>query len=167
VIADEDTCMVDFARYFMSFTQEESCGKCVPCRVGTKAMLDTLKRICAGEGKLEDIDYLEELGKHIKEASLCGLGQTAPNPVLSTIRYFREEYEAHILDKTCPAKVCKALITYRVDESRCTGCTACLRSCPANAIYGELKEAHFIDEDLCIRCGMCMSTCRFNAIEVV
>jgi NADH:ubiquinone oxidoreductase subunit F (NADH-binding)/(2Fe-2S) ferredoxin/Pyruvate/2-oxoacid:ferredoxin oxidoreductase delta subunit len=167
VIADEDTCMVDFARYFMSFTQEESCGKCVPCRVGTKAMLDTLERICAGEGTLEDIDYLEELGNHIKEASLCGLGQTAPNPVLSTIRYFREEYEAHILDKTCPAKVCKALITYHVDESRCTGCTACLRACPAHAIYGELKEAHFIDEDLCIRCGMCMSTCRFDAIEVV
>ncbi len=166
VVADEDTCMVDFAAYFMRFTQEESCGKCVPCRVGTKAMLVTLERICAGEGRPGDVDYLIELGEEIKRSSLCGLGQTAPNPVLSTIRYFRDEYEAHIVDKTCPAKVCKGLITYSVIDENCTGCMVCLRNCPEGAIQGEKKEVHVIDADLCTRCGMCMSVCKFDAILV-
>jgi len=166
VVADEDTCMVDFAAYFMRFTQEESCGKCVPCRVGTKAMLETLERICAGDGRPGDVDYLIELGEEIKRSSLCGLGQTAPNPVLSTIRYFRDEYEAHIVDKTCPARVCKGLITYSVIDENCTGCMVCLRNCPEGAIQGEKKEIHVIDADLCTRCGMCMSVCKFDAILV-
>jgi len=166
VVADEDTCMVDFAAYFMRFTQEESCGKCVPCRVGTKVMLETLERICAGEGRPGDVDYLIELGEEIKRSSLCGLGQTAPNPVLSTIRYFRDEYEAHIVDKTCPARVCKGLITYSVIDENCTGCMVCLRNCPEGAIQGEKKEIHVIDADLCTRCGMCMSVCKFDAILV-
>jgi len=166
VVADEDTCMVDFAAYFMRFTQEESCGKCVPCRVGTKAMLETLERICAGDGRPGDIEYLIELGEEIKRSSLCGLGQTAPNPVLSTIRYFRDEYEAHIADHTCAAKVCKGLITYSVIDENCTGCMVCLRNCPEGAIQGEKKEVHAIDADLCTRCGMCMSVCKFDAILV-
>jgi NADH-quinone oxidoreductase subunit F len=166
VVADEDVCMVDFARYFMSFTQEESCGKCVPCRVGTKAMLATLERICAGEGKPGDIEYLVELGEEIKKASLCGLGQTAPNPVLSTVRYFREEYEAHIRDHTCPSKVCKGLITYSVVQEKCTGCMVCLRNCAAEAIRGEKNKPHFIDAEICTRCGMCASVCKFDAILV-
>ncbi len=166
VVADEDTCMVDFAAYFMRFTQEESCGKCVPCRVGTKAMLETLERICAGDGRPGDVDYLIELGEEIKRSSLCGLGQTAPNPVLSTIRYFRDEYEAHIVDKTCPAKVCKGLITYSVIDENCTGCMVCLRNCPEGAIQGEKKEVHIIDPAICTRCGMCMSVCKFDAILV-
>jgi NADH-quinone oxidoreductase subunit F len=166
VIADEDVCMVDFARYFMTFTQEESCGKCVPCRVGTKAMLSTLERICNGEGKLGDVEYLIELGEEIKRASLCGLGQTAPNPVLSTIRYFREEYDAHIIDKTCTSKVCKGLITYSVIPENCTGCMVCLRNCPENAISGEKQKPHQIDVNLCTRCGMCKSVCKFDAIMV-
>ncbi len=166
VVADEDTCMVDFAAYFMRFTQEESCGKCVPCRVGTKAMLETLERICAGNGRPGDVDYLIELGEELKQSSLCGLGQTAPNPVLSTIRYFRNEYEAHIVDHYCPARVCKGLITYSVIEENCTGCMVCLRNCPEGAIQGEKKEVHIIDADLCSRCGMCMSVCKFDAILV-
>ncbi len=166
VIADEDVCMVDFARYFMTFTQEESCGKCVPCRVGTKAMLSTLERICNGEGKPGDVEYLIELGEEIKRASLCGLGQTAPNPVLSTIRYFREEYESHIFDKTCTSKVCKGLITYSVIPENCTGCMVCLRNCPENAISGEKQKPHQIDVNLCTRCGMCKSVCKFDAIMV-
>lgn len=166
VVADEDTCMVDFARYFMQFTQEESCGKCVPCRIGTKAMLETLERICAGEGQLGDIDYLLELGEEVKRSSLCGLGQTAPNPVLSTIQYFRDEYEAHIVDKACPAKVCKGLITYSVIAENCTGCMVCLRNCPSDAITGAKQEVHVIDAGLCTRCGMCMSVCKFDAILV-
>lgn len=166
VIADEYVCMVDFARYFMTFTQEESCGKCVPCRVGTKAMLSTLERICNGEGKPGDVEYLIELGEEIKRASLCGLGQTAPNPVLSTIRYFRQEYEAHIIDETCPSKVCKGLITYSVIPENCTGCMVCLRDCPENAISGEKQKPHQIDVNLCTRCGMCKSVCKFDAIMV-
>jgi NADH:ubiquinone oxidoreductase subunit F (NADH-binding)/(2Fe-2S) ferredoxin/Pyruvate/2-oxoacid:ferredoxin oxidoreductase delta subunit len=166
VIADEDTCMVDFARFFMQFTQEESCGKCVPCRVGTKAMLETLERICAGEGRPGDVDYLIELGTEIKRSSLCGLGQTAPNPVLSTIRYFRDEYEAHIIDKTCPAKVCKGLITYSVIPENCTGCMVCLRNCPTEAISGGKQEVHVIDVEKCTRCGTCYSLCQFDAILI-
>jgi NADH-quinone oxidoreductase subunit F len=166
VVADEDTCMVDFARYFMAFTQEESCGKCVPCRVGTRAMLATLERICAGMGQPGDIDYLLELGEEIKRSSLCGLGQTAPNPVLSTIRYFRDEYEAHIWDHTCPSKICKGLITYSITPEDCTGCMVCLRNCPTGAISGEKKEVHVIDVNTCNRCGTCVSLCKFDAILV-
>ncbi len=166
VVADEGTCMVDFARYFMAFTQEESCGKCAPCRLGTKAMLTVLERICAGKGRPGDVEYLLRLGETVKRSSLCGLGQTAPNPVLSTIRYFRDEYEAHIRDKTCPAQVCKGLITYLVIPERCTGCMVCLRNCPGNAIAGEKKQVHVIDANLCTRCGMCMSVCKFEAIMV-
>ncbi len=166
VVADEDTCMVDFARYFMMFTQEESCGKCVPCRVGTKAMLSTLERICAGHGQPGDVDYLLELGQEIKRSSLCGLGQTAPNPVLSTIRYFRDEYEAHISEKRCPAKVCKGLITYSIIPQKCTGCMVCLRNCAVNAITGAKQRIHTIDVSRCTRCGMCRSVCKFDAILV-
>ena len=166
VVADEGTCMVDFARYFMAFTQEESCGKCVPCRVGTKSMLTVLERICQGRGQPGDVEYLERLGQEVKRASLCGLGQTAPNPVLSTIRYFRDEYAAHIRDKTCPAKVCKGLITYSVIPERCTGCMVCLRNCPGEAITGDKKQVHVIDAGLCTRCGMCMSVCKFDAVVV-
>jgi NADH:ubiquinone oxidoreductase subunit F (NADH-binding)/Pyruvate/2-oxoacid:ferredoxin oxidoreductase delta subunit len=166
VVADEDTCMVDFARYFMMFTQEESCGKCVPCRVGTKAMLSTLERICAGHGQPGDVDYLLELGQEIRRSSLCGLGQTAPNPVLSTIRYFRDEYEAHIFDKKCPAKVCKGMITYSIIPEKCTGCMVCLRNCATQAISGAKQQVHRIDAGLCTRCGMCRSVCKFDAILV-
>ena len=166
VVADEDTCMVDFARYFMTFTQQESCGKCVPCRIGTKAMLETLTKICDGDGEPGDLEYLDELGAHIKQSSLCALGQTAPNPVLSTIRYFRDEYEAHILEKRCPAKVCKALITYRIDAEKCTGCMVCLRNCTSNAIQGEKQKVHVIDTEKCIRCGVCMNMCKFDAVLV-
>lgn len=166
VVADEDTCMVDFARYFMTFTQQESCGKCVPCRVGTKAMLDTLTRICNGEGQPGDLDYLEELGAHIRASSLCALGQTSPNPVLSTLRYFREEYEAHIYDEHCPARVCKPLITYRIDAERCTGCMVCLRNCSGGAIQGEKGQPHSIDPERCTRCGVCRNLCKFDAVLV-
>ena len=166
VVADEETCMVDFARYFMTFTQEESCGKCVPCRIGTNAMLHTLEKICAGDGEPGDIDYLIELGEHIKASSLCGLGQTAPNPVLSTIRYFRDEYDAHIYEKRCPAKVCKGLITYSVDPENCTGCMVCLRNCSSEAISGAKKELHYINDELCSRCGICLNLCKFDAIIV-
>ncbi|TLN16195.1 NADH-quinone oxidoreductase subunit F, partial [bacterium] len=166
VVADEDTCMVDFARYFMTFTQQESCGKCIPCRVGTKAMLETLTRICNGEGQPGDLDYLEELGAHIRASSLCALGQTSPNPVLSTLRYFRDEYEAHIYEKRCPAKVCKPLITYRIDAERCTGCMVCLRNCSGGAIQGEKGQPHSIDPQRCTRCGVCRNLCKFEAVLV-
>lgn len=166
VVADEDTCMVDFARYFMSFIQQESCGKCVPCRIGTKAMLSTLERICAGEGHPADIDYLLELAETIHTSSLCGLGQTAPNPALSTIRYFRDEYEAHIFERKCPAHVCKGLISYSIIPELCPGCMVCLRNCPAGAITGAKKQVHWINPDKCTRCGMCKSICNFSAIAV-
>jgi len=166
VVADEDTCMVDFARYFMTFTQQESCGKCVPCRLGTKAMLATLERICDGKGQPGDVEYLLELGEHVKNSSLCGLGQTAPNPVLSTIRYFRDEYRAHIFDKTCLAKVCKGLINYTIIPEKCTGCLVCLRNCTSNAITGAKQEVHVIDPNLCTRCGVCINLCKFDAILV-
>ncbi|KPL22320.1 MAG: NADH dehydrogenase [Anaerolineae bacterium SM23_84] len=166
VVCDEDTCMVDLARYFLNFTQEESCGKCVPCRVGTRAMLETLERICAGQGRDGDIEYLIELGEEVKRSSLCALGGTAPNPVLTTIRYFREEYEAHIYERRCPAKVCKGLITYHVVAELCTGCMICARNCPAGAVYGEKGQPHVIDLSLCTRCGLCKSLCNFDAIVV-
>jgi NADH-quinone oxidoreductase subunit F len=166
VVTDEDTCMVDFARYFMTFIQQESCGKCVPCRLGTKAMLATLERICGGKGQPGDVEYLLELGEDIARSSLCALGQTAPNSVLSTIRYFRDEYDAHIFDKTCPAKVCKGLITYEIVPENCNGCMVCLRNCTTNAISGAKREVHTIDTELCSRCGICMSVCKFDAVVV-
>ncbi|MGB3906381.1 MAG: NADH-quinone oxidoreductase subunit NuoF [Anaerolineae bacterium] len=166
VICDEDTCMVEFARFFMNFVQEESCGKCVPCRLGTKAMMEVLTRITEGNGQDGDIEYLLELGEQINESSLCGLGQTAPNPVLSTIRYFRDEYEAHVKDRSCPAHVCKALIQYSIDGEECTGCGLCLRTCLAEAISGAKKEVHIIDQEKCIKCGSCHEVCRFDAVLV-
>jgi len=166
VVADEDTCIVDFARYFMSFTQQESCGKCVPCRIGTRAMLATLERICAGQGEPGDLEYLQEMGEHVKRSSLCGLGQTSPNPVLSTIRYFRDEYEAHIHEKRCPSHVCKALITYTINPEKCNGCTVCAKNCTSSAIVGVRGEPYVIQEEMCTRCGVCFSLCHFDAIRV-
>ncbi len=164
VIMDEDTCMVDVARYFLTFSQNESCGKCTPCREGTTRMLEILNRITSGKGKVDDIDTLERLSHVMKTTSLCGLGQTAPNPVLSTLRYFRDEYIAHIHDNTCAAGVCKDLISYHIDEENCIGCTACARVCPADAIAGNKKEIHVIDQDICIKCGACYETCNFEAV---
>jgi NADH-quinone oxidoreductase subunit F len=166
IVMDEDTCMVDVARYFLDFLTDESCGKCVPCREGTQQMLKILTGITKGEGRESDIELLEELSEVAKEASLCALGKSAPNPFLSTLRYFRDEYEAHIRDKTCPAKVCKGLITYLVIPEKCTGCMVCLRNCPGEAITGGKKQIHVIDPALCTRCGMCMSVCKFDAITV-
>ncbi len=166
VVMDEDTCMVDIARFFREFAQEESCGKCVPCRVGTRRMLDLLNDICEGRGKPGDIEKLETLGKLTSAGALCGLGKGAPNPVLSTIEHFRDEYEAHIYEKKCPAKVCRALISYKVDPDVCIGCTRCARNCPVDAISGKPKAAHSIDPDVCVRCGICQQVCPVNAISV-
>jgi NADH:ubiquinone oxidoreductase subunit F (NADH-binding)/Pyruvate/2-oxoacid:ferredoxin oxidoreductase delta subunit len=166
IVVDERTCMVDFARFFMEFIQDESCGKCVPCRIGTKRMLEILINICEGRGKPEDIGVLEDLAYSIKDTALCGLGQTAPNPVLTTLKYFKNEYVAHIEEKQCPAKVCKSMIGYWILPDECTGCGACLRACPVEAITGERKQPHLIDQETCIRCGMCHSSCRFDAIEI-
>ncbi len=167
VVADEDTCMVDLARYFMNFVQEESCGKCTPCRLGTKAMLDTLTRITQGLGRAGDIEYLQEVADAVKAASLCGLGQTAPNPVLTSLRYFRDEYEEHIDGKRCRALVCKGLIQYEIVPELCTGCLVCLRNCTSNAISGEKQKPHFIHAELCSKCGVCKALCKFNAVKVV
>jgi NADH-quinone oxidoreductase subunit F len=164
IVLDEDNCMVNMAQYFVQFTQEESCGKCVPCRVGTKRLLETLDRITKGQGREGDIEHLEKLSHGIRNMSLCGLGQTAPNPVLSTIKYFREEYEAHIRDKKCPSKVCKALLIYSINEKLCTACGACLRACPAGAITGEKKVPHKIDQAKCIKCGSCFDVCKFKSV---
>ena len=166
VIMDEDTCMVDIARFFMEFTQDESCGKCVPCRVGTRRMLEVLNNICAGKGKPGDIETLETLAKQITVGSLCGLGQGAPNPVLSTLEHFRDEYEAHIYEKRCPAKVCKALIEYKIEAEACIGCTRCARNCPVNAIAGKAKQVHIIDSEICVRCGICAQVCPVNAVKI-
>ena len=164
IVMDEDSCMVDIARFFLEFTVDESCGKCTPCRVGTKRMLELLDKIIEGNGTLEDIDKLEELANYIKSASLCGLGQTAPNPVLSTLRYFRDEYIAHVVDKKCPAGVCKNLMQYKIVEDKCKGCTLCARKCPVGAISGTVKNPHVIDPAKCIKCGVCISSCKFGAI---
>ena len=164
IVLDEDNCMVNMAQYFIHFTQEESCGKCVPCRVGTKRLKEILDRITKGQGRPDDIERLEKLSAGIRNTSLCGLGQTAPNPILSTIKYFREEYEAHIRDKKCPAKVCKALLTYSIDEKLCKACGACLKACPTSAITGEKKVPHKIDPAKCIRCGSCFDVCKFKSV---
>lgn len=169
VIMNESTCMVDVARYFLSFTEEESCGQCVPCRLGTKQLLEILTDICNGKGKKEDLDILYELSNSIHAGSVCGLGQSAANPVLSTLKNFKEEYEAHIFEKRCPAKACKSMISYVISEDKCKGCTICAKSCPVNAITGEKKEAHIIDQSLCIQCGICIEKCpkKFRAVECV
>lgn len=166
IVMDEDNCMVDIAKFFLEFTVEESCGKCVPCRIGTKRLLEILEKITMGKATMEDLDKMEELCHHIQENSLCGLGQTAPNPVLSTYHYFKDEYIAHVKERRCPAGVCKNLITYEIDEEACTGCTACARRCPVDAISGNVKEAHHIDQSLCIKCGQCLEACRFHAVNV-
>ena len=166
VVMDETTCMVSMAQFFLDFTAKESCGKCIHCRIGTKRMLEILNRIVKGEGREGDIELLEELCYSIKDGALCGLGQTAPNPVLTTIKYFRNEYEAHINDKKCPAKSCPDLLEYKIDADKCRGCTLCAKKCPANAISGEVKSAHRIAPDKCIKCGSCVSVCRFGAVNV-
>ena len=166
IVMDEDDCMVDIAKFFLEFTVEESCGKCVPCRIGTKRLYELLEKITSGNGVPEDLDRLVTLSEYIKQNSLCGLGQTAPNPVLSTLRYFRDEYEAHVNQKQCPAGVCTDLLQYEIIEDKCIGCTACARVCPADAISGKVKEPHVIDKDKCIKCGACIEKCRFSAIIV-
>ena len=165
IVMDEDTCMVDLAKFFLEFTVDESCGKCAPCRIGTVRLHEILEKITSGNGEMEDLDKLEELANFIKSASLCGLGQTAPNPVLSTLRFFRDEYIAHIVDKRCPAGVCKKLLSYEIDPAKCKGCTLCARTCPVGAIAGKVKEAHVIDKAKCIKCGACMEKCKFGAIS--
>lgn len=166
VVMDESTCMIDLAKFFLRFTQDESCGKCTFCRIGTKRMLEILERITDGKGEAQDIERLETLADQIKNNSLCGLGQTAPNPVLTTLKYFRQEYEAHIFHKKCPAKVCKPLLHYTIHPANCTGCTVCAKKCPTNAIDGERKGLHIINQEFCIQCGECYTVCRFDAVVV-
>lgn len=164
IVMDEDNCMVDIAKFFLEFTVDESCGKCVPCRIGTKRLYEILDKITKGNGTLEDLDKLEELCHHIKGSALCGLGQTAPNPVLSTLHYFRDEYIAHVVDKRCPSGVCKDLLRFEINTDKCIGCTACARKCPTGAISGEVKKPHHIDQSKCIKCGVCMDVCKFSAV---
>ncbi|MCL1901217.1 MAG: 4Fe-4S binding protein, partial [Firmicutes bacterium] len=164
IVMDEDNCMVDIARYFLDFTVEESCGKCTPCRIGNKRLLEILDKITDGRGTEEDIQKLEELSAYIKDNSLCGLGQTSPNPVLSSIRHFKEEYLTHVKEKRCPSGVCKKLTRYTILKDKCTGCTRCARVCPTNCISGKVKETHVIDQSRCIKCGACYESCKFDAI---
>ncbi len=166
IVMDEDNCMVDIAKFFLEFTVDESCGKCPPCRIGTKRMYEILDRITKGQGEEDDIEKLETLAKNIKDSALCGLGQTAPNPILSTLKYFRDEYEAHIYEKRCPSGVCKALMRYIIDEAKCKGCSLCAKKCPVNAISGELKKPYSIDQSKCIKCGACKEACKFGAISI-
>lgn len=165
IVMDEDDCMVDIAKFFITFSQAESCGKCTPCREGTKRMLEILQRITSGRAEPDDLEYLERLAKLVKKASLCGLGRAAPNPVLSTLEHFRDEYEAHVYDKKCPAKKCTALVTYEIDPEKCVGCTACARNCPVSCIEGEPKQLHVIDQKRCIKCGRCYEVCKFDAVR--
>jgi len=165
IVLDEDSCMVDVAKFFLEFTMSESCGKCTPCREGTLRMYEILERITRGEARHDDLDNLERLANLIKKTALCGLGQTAPNPVLSTLKHFKDEYEVHVRDRRCPAKVCKKLIVYEIDKEKCIGCTACARVCPVSCISGKPKMVHEIDKDKCIRCGQCWTTCKFDAIR--
>lgn len=167
IVMDEDNCMVDIAKFFLEFTVDESCGKCAPCRIGTKRLLEILTKITQGKGTMEDIDKMEELCYSIKSSALCGLGQTAPNPVLSTLKYFRHEYETHVKEKRCPAHVCKALSQYKINSDKCKGCSLCSRQCPAGAISGQIKSPFVIDQEKCIKCSACQSACKFNAIEKI
>lgn len=164
IILDEDTCMVDISKFYLEFTADESCGKCTPCRIGTKRLLQLLTKITEGKGEMEDLVKIEELANHMKQSSLCALGQSAPNPVLSTMRYFKDEYVAHIRKKTCPAGVCKALLSYYIDPDKCKGCTLCARNCPVKAISGSIKTPHIIDKTKCVKCGLCIANCKFNAV---
>jgi NADH:ubiquinone oxidoreductase subunit F (NADH-binding) len=165
IVMDRDTCVVDLAHYFLEFIQKESCGKCVPCRIGTRHLVEILERITKGEGQEDDLDTLERLAKTISQGSLCGLGQSAPNPVMTSLRSFRDEYEQHIQQGYCPAGVCRDLYQYVISQDACTGCRACVRVCPVDAIEGKLHEPHSIDSSKCIRCRACYETCRFDAIE--
>jgi NADH-quinone oxidoreductase subunit F len=165
VVTDETTCMVDLARFFLDFTYKESCGKCTHCRIGTKRMLEILERIVDGNGAEGDIEKLEELANQIKEGALCNLGITAPNPVLTTLNYFRNEYEGHIYDKKCAAKLCKPLLTYTIND-KCKGCTLCIKKCPADAITGNVREVHVIDMAKCVKCDNCVAACKFKAVDV-
>jgi len=165
IVMDEDTCMVDIAKFFLEFTVDESCGKCPPCRIGTKRMYEILEKITSGRGTMEDLLKLEELAYSIKDSALCGLGQTAPNPVLSTLRYFREEYEAHVKEKRCPAGACKALLSIVIDKEKCRGCGICAKHCPVSAISGQVKKPYEIDQAKCIKCGVCIEKCPFKAIS--
>ncbi|MBO5098790.1 MAG: NADH-quinone oxidoreductase subunit NuoF [Clostridia bacterium] len=165
IVMDEDTCMVDIAKFFLEFTVDESCGKCVPCRIGTKRLLEILEKITEGKAEMEDIDTLEELCESVKSSALCGLGQTAPNPILSTLKFFREEYVEHVRDKKCRAGVCKALLSYKIDPEKCKGCSLCARNCPVNAITGQIKSPYTIDTTKCVKCGLCESSCKFGAIS--
>jgi len=164
IVMDEDTCMVDIAKFYLEFTVEESCGKCPPCRIGTKRMLEILTKITEGKGTLEDLDDLEYLATNIKRGALCGLGQTAPNPVISTLKYFRDEYEAHVVEKKCPAGVCVSMLRYKINEDLCKKCGICAKNCPAQCISGSKTEGYVIDNEKCLKCGVCMEKCPFKAI---